>query len=217
MSSVTLYFTPATNARLARIKAHLPDQPLSQLVDQVLVVAERELGARPMARPWETDLPSDKPATRNTVYLRDPTERRVERLRQRFQELDGVAGKAILKSVVVARAIALAETPMMSMTPDEIELDRVRTEAEAIEAELPELVGQAGEHVIERLLELMAAAAALFAPVQRIRQRLGASPGRPSPIWESACAMLVGPLNQLMRKTGEIVIEARRITDRGPS
>ena len=215
MRTLTLYFTPRSNVRLQRIKAHLGGLPLSQLIAHVLMAAEQELSERPNARPWEDDLPSTEVASRHTLYLHTRSEERLESLRHQFQSMDG-PGRAIVASVVVARAIALAEPRVLKLTADDLELLRIRSDAAAIDVEASHLSSQSGEDVVEGLLKLMEQAAALFRRAQRVRQRTEGSwkTRRPDRAWSEASEVLTGLLNDVMHRLTEAICTVRRETDR---
>ncbi|HET9620246.1 MAG TPA: hypothetical protein VFP84_02690 [Kofleriaceae bacterium] len=181
------------------------------MIAQVLTVAEREFRRESGARPWEADLPSPLPAARHTVTLDERSEQRLEDLRQAFHA-QGPAGVAVLKSTVVARAIAIAEAPILAMTSDEIELHRVRSDAFAITEEVAKLEQSSGEDVIAELVTKMKQVAKLFTRAQCVQQRAVRSAGR---VRLEAADLISGTLNELMIRTGEAIRRARREADRG--
>lgn len=217
MRTLTLYFVPATNTRLLRIKAHLSWLSLSQIIAHVLTSAERELAENRGGRPWEDDLPSRESASRHTVYLHARTEERLEDLRQAFQQIDGESGRVILRSVVVARAIALAERRVLSLSAEDLELLRIRSDAAAIEVEVTHLHEQTGEEVISRLIACLRQMTTLYARTQRVQNDAGRAwktsrRALPS-AWRESGELLTGQLNDVMRNITTAVSHVRRETD----
>jgi hypothetical protein len=138
--------------------------------------------------------------------LHSLADQRLERLRAQFQATDGCL---ITSSVVVARAIALAEKRVMTLTPSDIELRRIRSDANAIEVEVHHLSDECGEDAIASLVACMHQVADLFARAQRVRATAGAV----SPSWREASELLIGPLNDLVRKVADAITTLRRETD----
>jgi len=204
MRTLTLYFTPKSNERLVQIRSHLGGS-LSHVVAQILAVAEGE-AATNHSRPWETDVPSTQPASRHTIYLHTRSAQRLEDLRQTFQSRE--PGVAILQSVVVARAIALAEPRLLALTPDQIELQRVASDAAAFDIEVSHLEEDWGEEIILKLVACMHQAAALFTRVQKVQARTHTRSTK-----LEAADLIVGPLNDLMARITAAIRRVRRETD----
>jgi hypothetical protein len=218
MRTLTLYFVPGTNTRLARIKAHLSWLSLSQIIAHVLMAAERELAEYPNARPWEEDLPSTEPASRHTVYLHARTEERLETLRHEFQRMGGQPGLAVLRSVVVARAIALAERRILALSGEDLELLRIRSDAAAIDVEVSHLAEQSGEETIAQLVDCLRQTTTLYTRAQRTQNSAARSWKSPRPrfvpnAWREASEFMTGPLNDVMRNITNAITQVRRATD----
>ena len=125
--------------------------------------------------------------------------------------MDG-PGTAVLRSTVVARAIALAEQPILAMTGDELELRRIHSDALAMFVEASHLEGEVGEEAIARLVTLMSQTAELISRAQRVQQRNSAAWTKRG-AWTDAAELIIGPLNDLMHRVAEAVRCVRTATD----
>lgn len=218
MSTRTLYFPASTAARLERLREALgPGVPLSRIVAHAAAIAMQTLIVAPDARPWDHDVPDGGRATRHTVYLAADTVERLNQLRGIFIERDPVRGRVPTISVVVARAIALAERELLTRSRDDVELLRIEAEAEDLDKRLDEYEEAWGEDAIRELLGFMRANAELVTRAGRVNGRIHNEHVSPNPLPDAYVAsseLMVGPLMRQSKRIIDLVIRARKETDR---
>jgi hypothetical protein len=214
MSSVTFYFNPAMRERFLRIKEHLGLSVLSELIAHILMVAEREYERSPGLRPWEEDLPGGA-AARHTVYLRERSADRFDWLKTQMEKEEG----ELPASEIIARAVALAERPVLACSAEDIEVMRISSDATAIDVEVSNLAEQIGEDVIDRLVACLGQLTKLYERAQRVQNATSAgfANQKTRQTWADACAVMYPQLNDIFRKTTEAITSIRHALDRQPA
>jgi hypothetical protein len=112
-------------------------------------------------------------------------------------------------SVVVSRALALAEAELSELTFDDLELPRIDAEADTIEQDLDELGEPPTEAAIESIRSLMARTAALTVRAGTVFHRSGRLLGTttPSPAaYVAAAELMDGRLFMLSRRIGDMIM-----------